>query len=1069
MGQKVWNILGVEMDPEIVKSPYQFYRTLRPENFSDSRVEQRMSRLLFKQVMAELSAEMKQDDFEEFTYQLVRRIISPNLVPQTGPMGGGDGKVDFETYAVDKDVACKWYTANANRGDERWAFAISCVATWEQKIKRDIANALSTQKEYSRFYFCTNQLVPARKKLEIQKDFKEKYHLDTYILDRNWYEKAVFDDKCYQIAIDTLHLGKELEEVVVEGPLDKQRKIELAEIEERIQQHQSHDGLDTDYVNDLLSAAILSRELERPWSETIGRFNTALNEAQKNGLRQQIFEIHYQLGWTEFYWYEHPKAMLEQYRIIKTMLTEEINPVRIEKVFNLLNVTRTAYGVSLLTNDDVDIRSEEKEWYELSEKIANNPNLPASALYMQLLQLDTALMAAIQKKQPIDKILETLLVKVDEAQNYIDISLDSYGMIIEEVGRHIEDNPLYETLVDKIAEIRKKHEGDFSFSRTHLYRGSQNLGNHQYVAAVKHLGKCIVGFQHEESRKYLIQACGLLAEAFNNLDLLNAAKIFFTRSLSLLLHEATNSGDFNHLIVTIQNELCRIALRQGDLNEFLNWYVQLEKLLSKMPQYRDDKYVEEHTKTDAILSALLLRSSIDALPPQMPDVFERLGLMFSSDILLYRLGYPEKMSTNFKENIGNVENWSKRWMDMVPSGYFLYPLHVQKGKETEVRTLVKGCRITAVCENNIPAISFAHLELALIESYFSTADITDISFMTSNVKITVKTTKGKKSKVGVTRKSNEYVVTINPDKKKEQERYETAIMLLAHVLTKNARHRNQEEFFTQKEAQEKLGERLALMAGHLTDVENSQMIPYLNSIESWINSTDDSYPNKAEQSEPVADENVGEQANNVITDLIDVPLWDKAKWSGCGYMTTRDYSRPPVMIFMYKDMTYGKRIFEAWEEKFDNNQLNITITIILGIDKDHPYWYKVLVNPDVDSMLRDDKDKGRYVMAVSRFHLMQAQSNLNLEMFRSAYKDFSYAGISAAEIDGNQLSSDGSKWYPRVIPIRKITFREAWTIGEHDLDSPAIQPDDNPIIPEAHKTDAPILKLLERKRQYAQR
>ena len=72
-------------------------------------------------------------------------------------------------------------------------------------------------------------------------------------------------------------------------------------------------------------------------------------------------------------------------------------------------------------------------------------------------------------------------------------------------------------------------------------------------------------------------------------------------------------------------------------------------------------------------------------------------------------------------------------------------------------------------------------------------------------------------------------------------------------------------------------------------------------------------------------------------------------------------------------------------------------------------------------------------------------------------------------MDGNQLSSDGSKWYPNVIPIRKITFREAWTVGENDLDSPAIQPDDNPIIPEAHKTDAPILKLLERKRQYAQR
>lgn len=1067
MRKSTKKIFGVEIDPEEVKTPYQLYRKLRPEYFSDSTTKYRMNRQLFKQVMSELSTEMKQDAFEQFTYQLVCRLITPNLIPQTGPMGGGDGKVDFETYPVDDAVSSKWYIAKANKGTEKWAFAVSCVAQWENKIKKDIANALSTKKDYSHFFFCTNQPVPAKKKLKIQQDFKEKYQINTHILDRAWYEEAVFTKGCYQIAIDTLHLGSELDEIKVEGPLDKKRRLELEEIDRDIQSLQVEDGLNTEYVAKLLRAAILTRNLEEPWEIIYGRFNTALAEAQKYGLRQQLFEIHYQLGWTEFYWHEQPKAMFEQYRIIKAMLKDEVNPSRIERVMNLLNLVRTCSKIGLLTVEDVDIEKENQEWKELIQQIENNPNLPASAVYIQLLQLDVELADAATSKKPIDEIIEKLLQKVEEAQQYYDISLESYSMIIEEVGELIDDNPLFEKLVDRIAEIRQKREGDLSFSRTHLTRGIQNIDDNNYVAAIKHIGKCIVGFQHEESRRELILACALLADAFNNLDLLHASFVFYTRALSLLFHEASNNGDIDRKIIYIHYELCRIALRQGDINEFLNWYVQVEQLLAKMPQYRDEKYVEEHTRMDGILSTLILRSSTEELPAQMPDVLERLGLQISCDILLYKLGHTDKTSKGFNDIIAENEPWRDKWIGMVPSGYFLYPLYVQTARDKELKTLVRGCRIVATCDSTIQSISYGRLVLAIIESYFSTSEITDLTFTTSSIKIRVREEENSKSKVEETRRTNEYEITINPHKKQEKERYEVAFELLAKILTRNAMHRNEEKFITEKTEHEKLGERLAVMSGHIGDVENCKMSSYKSSLRSWIIASDKQYPNISGEEERVEEGNVGNQANNIITDIIDIPLWDKAKWSGCGYMTTPDHSQRPIMIFLYNNMEYGKRIFEAWEEQFRENRFNIRISIILGIDKDHPNWYKVLVSPDLDGMLRGENDKGRYVMAITRCHLMQANTSTNLELFREEFKNRGVAGISAVEAVNGQLSNDPSKWYPRAIPIRKIVFREAWTIGEHDMDSPAIQADDNPIIPESRKEDAPILKLLERKRNNA--
>ena len=54
------------------------------------------------------------------------------------------------------------------------------------------------------------------------------------------------------------------------------------------------------------------------------------------------------------------------------------------------------------------------------------------------------------------------------------------------------------------------------------------------------------------------------------------------------------------------------------------------------------------------------------------------------------------------------------------------------------------------------------------------------------------------------------------------------------------------------------------------------------------------------------------------------------------------------------------------------------------------------------------------------------------------------------------------------LPIKDIVFREAWTIAENTLEQVAIQASDNPIIPEAHKNDAPVVKVLEKRRKYGE-
>ena len=167
-------------------------------------------------------------------------------------------------------------------------------------------------------------------------------------------------------------------------------------------------------------------------------------------------------------------------------------------------------------------------------------------------------------------------------------------------------------------------------------------------------------------------------------------------------------------------------------------------------------------------------------------------------------------------------------------------------------------------------------------------------------------------------------------------------------------------------------------------------------------------------------------------------------------------------MFCYKDIKAGIQIFEGWAELFKQKQLNIRISIIMHVSKKHPAWYRVQVGQDVFSMKEVEKLKGRYVMQATRFHTMEPETTENIDRFREAFEQRHLCGISAVEFSKNSEETmfNKEKRYNQVIPVRNIVFREAWEVGVNDMDSSTILPDDDPIIPDEHLNDAPVLELL---------
>jgi hypothetical protein len=120
---------------DISISPSEFMRGLRPEYYSDT--EDRELYVLddatFSYHLETITSRNQHHEFETFCRKLCERAICANLRVQTGPEGGGDSKVDTETFPVADEISLT-YVGTPNSGREKWAFAFSAKKTWSKWV-----------------------------------------------------------------------------------------------------------------------------------------------------------------------------------------------------------------------------------------------------------------------------------------------------------------------------------------------------------------------------------------------------------------------------------------------------------------------------------------------------------------------------------------------------------------------------------------------------------------------------------------------------------------------------------------------------------------------------------------------------------------------------------------------------------------------------------------------------------------------------------------------------------------------------------------------------------------------
>jgi hypothetical protein len=1075
------------------RSPNEFYRTQRPERFSDSvRVDKpSLDRSQLEYYLATITNRSQETDFEHLARGLAERRIAPNLIPHTGPTGGGDSKVDSETFPVADALALAWYEGIGRAASkERWGFAFSAKKDWRPKLKGDIAKLVGTGRGYEKAFFVTNQYVRDKDRAILEDELSKEHGIEVRILDLNWVLDSVFTGRHETFAIDTLGLSPELRPEIRLGPHDTAREERLAELERRILEAVQAGRLDTRVVDDALRAATTARGLERPRADIDGRFLRARELAERLKSSARILRINYQWAWTAFFWYEDFARFVTLARESFDIALRSENSFELELATTLLGLARTAIAQSNINAREFDFDDHASRLLDALDKVGANEDHPSNALHAQTLAIQTRLLLAPDDAEPL---LAQMLGVIEKAQFMIGYPFEQTADLIGALEPFLGDVDAYGSLFERIVEITGKRQGDVTAAQMLLKRGAQQLERNDNLNAIRTVGRVLGRLYKHESRDDLIQALFLAGHAYSRVGLLWAARGSLIVAASLATDEFHKFGRLTRGQVACYDRLRWLELELGRMPQLLEWH-HLAALASQAAKV--NLAADAFDMFDAVLGIEILRTDVFQLAQLvgLPDVLDDVGLYMSRSALLFSLGHPSELPDDLfrGEDRSTAElEFMRQWRDQ-PASRELRSLSLGSGDQVTLESNVLGCHVELTSDNKAPAIDLAESLLASLESLLSTGLDARMVGREPLLRISVRVTEFAQMPFSF-RLEHElgrphfYVGCrrFEPDSLSHEEQSEVKrrlvdllIQMFAHIVATPDDAESVRKLFVDEHALERAVNftnvfvSLGNVLGHKPKL----------SIGVWTEKSSKTYPMIRETKWDAMDVAAGEQLPQSTATSNDSPagipefgtpakhsqlrtvslirekLWNEAGWTGAGYFSVEGNSIPPTLALLFRNPKVGIEIFEAWQEELGSDSLNelLRISIIRGISASHPAHYRMVIGTEFEALKGTVEPLKDRVVMVSRIHTMEPQSSENLDRFLQSYVAAGSFILAPGILDTKRGPRIG---HPQLIK-RTIHVRDAWEIGRHDPDVPAIDIDDDVVVPN-EKENVPVKEVLE--------
>ncbi|USD22571.1 hypothetical protein MJO52_05410 [Microbulbifer variabilis] len=1082
---------NIESRPKL--SPRDFLKARRPERFSDSVRKEtgKLDRSVLEYQLATLNRRNLELAFEDFAKKLCEKVICPNLLEQTGPVAGGDGKVDTQTFPVSEQTKALWFVGvNENSHEDRWAFAVSTQEDWKAKCRKDVRKISATDRDYKKVFCVTNMYTKANQRSDLEDSLKKETGIDVRVLDISWIMDQIFSNSYEQLAIDALSIDVDWRREIEVGANDYTKTLRLQKLENNIKNEINTSEILPHQLNWLLEVAILSKELEKPVIETKGLFDRAIVASEKFGSSYQQFNAHYQYAWAAYWWFEEIELFREQLHFCVELAKKIGQSGQWGNVVSLLGLysshCRDSKSESLANYESLS--SEVKNILIcLAEKDERPSNALMSKAHIELLNLQS-----IESTDQATDIFSSLLSIVEAGELLVGFPFNELYDLITELDSIFGDLDSYELLLDYFTEQASRREGDTKGALLSLKRGARRLESCEPYQAIKLIGKSLMGLYKKETKKDLYVALNLLSGCYEKVDLLWASRANLLLAASTITDEFWESGDLLSAQVYIYIRLSIIELKLGRINYALSWWelacivdANLEAAILTE---------KEHQRIDAYLSQCILNADIETLKylSKLPDLLDKYQLFSSRAMLLYALGHENIVKGEYELKIDQEYiNYLKivRDIDLGAPVPILINCDVRYGT---IQTSVMGASITVSFPFRSPLIELAETLLSVIEGFFSTGVVDQVFVYESRLEIEI--TADDDDEVEISHEVDDASRTLkinvlcssftldmlNISGQEIIQRWLHDFVI--DVFSRMVKPKNSERTLGSMLNEDRALERSVSFGACFVGLKNIMGNDAVSRIKSLLHDVehktyemrrsqpwDSSFPKSKSTTKSLTDLTPGKEpppegltdSENLthkdikVQDLIKIRLWDRTVWCGTGFAL---YPNGDVeLTLLFEDDQAAAVIFADLENEIGNedSEDRLRISIIRSIDRKNPAHYRVCISENFVF------DSNKTVQMIARKNTMTPSTSENLDRFLSAFSERGSYILSYA-VAKNERIIESSLVKKKSIRKFNINVLEAWEIGPNDIEVMAIHSDDDPLIPEG-VSNPPIIESLKRK------
>ena len=555
--------------PEKVKyAPSRYMRERHPDLFSDSvqNVDYEVEREVLSYHLETLTNQKDETAFENFAQRLCEKSIAPNIRPQTGPVGGGDGKTDAETFPVSSEISARWFVPDNQKAGERKAFAFSAKKTWRSKIKSDVAAIAGTKRDYDQILCVTNQFVPAKKSADLQDELLKEHGIPVTILDRTWLLDRIFKHDSMAIAVEELGVGKGAKKQTSKlGPNDTSRAAELDALEAKIVDGSQYQGQPAALVEDARRAALLARGLEHSPADVNGRFDRALRLARGNEIKKLELIITYEWAWTSYFWHDDHARTSELYDDVERLALTSDDANDLERLANLLPLIKMSVHSGLLSAPKSKLKDRTDALKKALEALAAQTNRPNNALHAEamLLMIRVSAKGVEHRDDPLRDIWVQFTDVIKRADGLGSFPFKSIVDALTQIGEFIADSSEFDILFETITDAIAARSGEGEAAKKNVQRAYQKLAKGLPSDAIRWFGRAGSLLIKEEYKDELINALIGVGVAFEEIGLPWAARNYTLAAVNQELSAFRKHGSIGALQASVLSRYFDTELKLG--------------------------------------------------------------------------------------------------------------------------------------------------------------------------------------------------------------------------------------------------------------------------------------------------------------------------------------------------------------------------------------------------------------------------------------------------------------------------------------------------------------------------